>query len=80
MFYAFYSQFHCKSSPYFPIFDDMSGFPLPILRGSYLLVWIHAVFSHSSFSLMCTVEVNELCQYKLVFCEIFVEYEKAGFT
>lgn len=29
---------------------------------------------------MCTVEVNELSQYKLVFCEIFVEYEKAGFT
>lgn len=29
---------------------------------------------------MCTVEVNELSQYILVFCEIFVEYEKAGFT
>lgn len=29
---------------------------------------------------MCTVEVNELSQYLLVFCEIFVEYKEVGFT
>lgn len=80
MFFVFYSQFHYKSFPYFPIFDDMSGFPLPFLPASYLLVWVYTVFSHSNSSLMCTVEVNELSQYILVFCEIFVEYEKAGFT